>query len=247
MRGIFIGSLLAALLLIVVSTFQVGKAADAVPSAPVRVTLVTAGCDANGNVSGLVTVKNLTSQKVSYSLPLQLTQHIPPSRGGSPKFFPVPGATTVVTANLPGSATLGFEYEPLSTVNVDPRANALRVEVDVGVDPALNPEKSESFPPCVRVMPSPTPSPVPIPTPTPAPTPTTTPTLAPSPTLPLETTPVPTPISLPEPTPPVLPATLPPSGGQPSEKEEKSPPWTTFLGGSLLFVIGGGLLAWRQP
>ncbi len=225
-RRIFVGSLLVVLLLTVISTFQISKG-DAAPSAPVRVTIIAANCDADGDVSGLITVQNVTSGKVSYSIPLVLTEHIPPSQGGDPKFQPVSGATTVVEVNLPGGATLGFNYGPLSTANVDSRANALRVEVDVDVDPVLNPEKSESFPPCVRVTPTPTPTPTPI-------------SLVP----PMQVLPSPTPTPVPP-----GPKALPPTGGQPPRQEESSSPLVkSVLGGGLLLTIIAGhlVLVWRR-
>lgn len=230
MRGIFIGSLVVALLIF--STFQIGNG-EAAPSAPVEVTLITASCDGEGNVVGLIMVENLTSQKVSTSVPLVLGQHIPPSSGGSSKFVPVPGATTVVPVNLPGDTTFGFNYGPLSTATVDPQANALRVEVDISVNKDLNPEKSESFPPCVRVTPTPTPEFIPtIPvTPTPTPLPVTpTPELL-----------VPTPV-------PKLPAeALPPTGGQPPEQGGTLLFLATVIGGGLLLTLIGGYFAWRRP
>ena len=115
-RGVFFSSLLVVLLLIVVSIFQISKS-DAYSSAPVRVTLVAASCDADGNVFGLITVKNLTNKKVSYSVPLMLAQHIPPSRGGDPKFQPVPGVMTSVDVNLAGGAGLEQLQRGLKVIN----------------------------------------------------------------------------------------------------------------------------------
>lgn len=204
MRGIIILPLIVVLLTVVALSTQ--NDASAAPSAPVRVTLVIASCDVDGNVNGLITVKNITDGKVSYDIPVVLAQHIPPSRGGDPKFQAVPGAFTIVEVNLPGGATLGFDFGPLSTLNVDSRANSLRVEVNVSVNATLNPEKSESFPPCVRPTSTPPPEVTPIPTPPVIPTPTPAPVASSIGPIPPELTPTPE---------PRMPVAFPDSGGEP--------------------------------
>ena len=128
---------------------------------PVEVIEVTAGCQSGGQVSGTITVKNRTQESVSDQVPLALKEHIPPSRGGSPQFVPT-GVGTTVSVSLDPGETKTLSYGPLSTAGVDPDANALRVDVN---SQDINPERSESFPPCVV---PPTATPVP-PTATPVP------------------------------------------------------------------------------
>jgi hypothetical protein len=149
---------------------------------PVEVLEVTTGCQPDGRVSGTITVKNRTQEPVSDQVPLALKEHIPPSLGGSPQFVPT-GTGTTVSVTLDPGETKTLSYGPLSTASVDPDANALRVDVN---SQDFNPERSESFPPCVA---PPTPTPVP-PTATPVP-PTATPVPPTATPVPPTATPVP--------------------------------------------------------
>ncbi len=225
MRGIV---LFVAAMLIVISAFW-AETTSASPSAPVRVTFIQAGCNANGKVSGLITVQNVTNNKVTYEVPLVLTQHVPPSREGEPKFSPVLGANTVVLVSLAGGATLGFSYEPLDTSAADSRANSQRVEVDVGADSTLNWGKSESFPPCGISTPTPEPTPTPGPTSVPTSEPTPEPTV--------------TPVASSTQRPPEeMPSALPVTGDAPL-REHRSVNWLLGLAIVIPLIMGG---AWSM-
>ena len=242
---------LIATMMVVISAIGV-DAASATPSAPIRVTLIQAECEVDGSVSGLVTAQNLTKGKVSYSIPLVLAEHVPPSRGGDAKFQSVPGASTVVTANLPGEATLGFGFGPLPTANVDPQANSLRVEVAVAADSTLNWEKSESFPPCGIPAPTPTPPPTPEPTSEAIPTPTMTPVIELPWSAPPEPTPTPAPTQVPTPSPTPdseMPMAFPDSGGEtPAVGEDGVIGWELLLtGGAILTLFIFAHKVWLRP
>lgn len=171
-----------------------GSSLASPPFGPVEIVSITTTCGPNGAVSGTITVRNRTQQPVSDQVPLILTDHVPPSRGGSPHFMPT-GASTLANVTLGPGATATFSYGPLSTAGVDPDANSLRVEVNTNLRPDLNPEKSASFPPC-GVSPTSTPTNTPTHTPTntpPPPTNTPVPTATPTNTPPGQPTPTNTP------------------------------------------------------
>lgn len=141
---------------------------------------ITAALDADGTVSGTITVRNREEAPLDDVIPLVLTAHVPPSRDGSPQFEPVPGATTEVHVVLGPGATDTFPYGPRDTSSVDPDTNALRVEVDTDARPDLNPEKSPSFPWCCWPTQTPTPTPTSPVTETPTRTATATATRTPT-------------------------------------------------------------------
>ncbi len=172
-------SLFLAGLIIVLAELPRSLSASASRFGPVEVVEITAACTADGAVTGSITVSNRTQEPVSGQVPLILAQHIPPSRDGSPFFMPT-GAGDTVPVSLSPSGRVTLSYGPLSTAGVDGRANALRVEVNTAQRPDINPERSESFPPCRQAQPTPTPtSPRPPGSPTPPPT---TPPETPGPT-----------------------------------------------------------------
>ena len=179
-----------------------GSSLASPPHGPIEIVEITTDCAPDGTVSGMITVRNRAEQPVSDQIPLLLTEHIPPSLGGNPHFMPT-GVTTLVNVSLGPGEIATLPYGSLSTAGVDPDANALRVEVNTGLRSDLNPEKSESFPPC---PPSPTNTPLPTATstntPPTQPTPTDTPLseATPTDTPPSVATPTDTPSSQPTPT-----------------------------------------------
>ncbi len=170
------GVLLFAAGLVLLVVAPAGSSAVNVVRGPLTIVSIEAGCGPDG-VAGTITVANTSDAIISDDIPLLLMQHIPPSRGGTGPFEPVPGgAFTVPVLLLPGEEKT-FAFGPLSTANVSALANALRIDTDTALRPDLNPEKSPSFPPC-DAPPTPTPSPTTTATsgatPTGTPSPTTT-------------------------------------------------------------------------
>ncbi len=234
LSGLFLVAAGAAILTIVPVFARLSPAAT--PSGgPLTIVSIQAMCG-SGGVVGSVTVSNSSNATVSATIPLQLMQHIPPSRGGPSQFTPVPGGAISVPVTVPAHGQVTADFGPVSTSAVSPLANALRVDTNTALAPQLNPEKSDSFAPCGVATPTETPSatatPAPTLTPTPViptathtstptsvvPTPTHTPTpaLTPTPTVPPTSTSTQTP---PSPTPTLTPAPSP----SPSETPTATP------------------------
>ena len=198
---------------------------------PVEIVAITAVCDANGGVTGVLGVVNRSSESVSDQVPLILARHIPPSRGGFSHFLPT-GVSGLVTVTLGPSDGALLPYGPLSTAGVAAQANALRVEVDTNTRPDLNPERSESFPPC-GAQPSPTPPP-----------PTPVPTLGPAPLTPVPTLspPSPTPTFFDDVIPTVRGPILPPQAGiGPADAGDRR--WTPLLFVGMALAVSGATLS----
>lgn len=217
----------AAVLIAVFSTLLVSEA-----SGSVQIEEVEAGCTTSGDIQWSVSLHNSGSVDQQVTVTIRLAQHIPPSQGGSPHFVLVAGEEVthevMVFAGEAGriSSTPSTRF---STTGVDPKANSLRVETE-----GLNPERSESFPPCSGPVPTLPPPVVPPGEVPPGQPPGETPTSA---------------IGTPEiegPT-PELPTGLPTTGATLSNDSKTPDPIGVLLFLGILLIAGSGFVKFLGP
>lgn len=220
-----------------------GSAAGS-PFSAVEILHIEAFCRSDGSVAGTITVRNRSEENVSDAVPLVLAQHIPPARGGPPFFEPVPGSRVEVEVSLEPRSTATFAYDGLDTSAVDPRANALRVEVDTTARPDLNPEKSDSFPPCFPPTATPTLTPSATATATATYTATASPSATATATVTLTTTPTAVLTRTPSPTPTPPPIPIPTS---PAAEQVVPPTATPFPQATATATIPGEILPAITP